>query len=830
MNADAAKEAATAILTEEIGEYSQDLSESDTRSKLVDALLIRALGWQEKAIQREPSTDGGGYVDYLLYTSRLVFVVEAKKVSVKFNLPSTSRLRKYKIGGVLSEDKVLRSAIDQCRAYGIAKGCSFCCVTNGVQYVFFRSHSDLGIEFDRHQALIFTSPEDLLANFSLFFQLLSFHSVSEGRHVSVVPVIEADEGQSGLKVLSRDPHKARYKNRNRLFPFVRDVVREVFQDLAGQDADPDLLEQCYVESASHGSYDQSLRGLIRNKPGLGGIHPIRVERRSAGAFDKVVTQKGRRPEVVMVLGGIGAGKTTFLRRFRRVIGKESIDKDAYWIEVDFNRYSDAPGMLDDWVASEVYSQAETADSSGHFGTYAHLRQAYSVEYERLKKGRLARLYEQNIEAFDDKFAEELELLEKNKVAHVTKLLKYLQSNRGRRVILVFDNADQFPAVMQNDVFMLANRLAADISGTAIISLREESFWKNKNFGSLSAFHVVSYYVEVPDLKRVIAKRMRYASELLRRSDYVVPSGGQVVTLEEGIGVFESIRSTVVDDPQFIRFLRDLSPGEVRRPLDQLARFLYSGHTNVDSLLRGFRSRQKIQIGFHEFFKSIAISDREYFSEESSDILNIFASHGGSDSSNLNRLAVLGLIHSYRRMSSERGVGYVQLAKVVDICMANGLTDVTTYSIIQLMNERRLVESEEQVRENILPSVYVRTTDAFDYYVGHLCSQFAYIDLVIPGSTMPAGMDYDMIERLSSQIYQVGVLAPNRIDKLQLRIDRARLFAQSMQSAMEAHSLFRQNDLISDGVRSFVNNLDLHLERQSAAILDSAKKAFSRHSK
>ncbi|WP_282271537.1 hypothetical protein [Stenotrophomonas sp. PS02298] len=88
----------------------------------------------------------------------------------------------------------------------------------------------------------------------------------------------------------------------------------------------------------------------------------------------------------------------------------------------------------------------------------------------------------------------------------------------------------------------------------------------------------------------------------------------------------------------------------------------------------------------------------------------------------------------------------------------------------------------------------------------------------------------MIERLSGQIYQVGALAPSRIDKLQLRIDRARLFVQSMQNAMEAHSMFRQDALISDSVRSFVNGLDIQLERQSTSILDLAKKVFSRYSK
>lgn len=827
MNVDQAKEQITKVLKDELKTYAEDLSESDTRSKLIDAVLVGVLGWKEQSIQREPSTDLGGYVDYLLHTSRVAFVIEAKKSSVVFDLPSTAKQRRFKIGGVLSEDKNLKAAINQCRNYGISKGCSFCCVTNGSQYIFFRSHSDLGVEFSNHQAIVFSGPDDVVDNFGLFSTLLSFSSVSEGRHVPAMPVAELDAVVSGFKELNRDSHRARYKNRNRLFPFVRDVVREVFQDLAAQDADSELLEQCYVESSGHGSYEQSLRGLVKNKPGLRGVQPLRVSRRSAGDFDGIVKNSKEKSEVVMVLGGIGAGKTTFLRRFRRVIAKDSIDKDAIWIEVDFNKYSDSPGQLDDWVANEIYDGAERADGTGQFGSYQHLKQSYQAEYDRLRRGRLAPLFGSDPVAFEAKFAQELEVFERAKISHVTRLLKNIQSNMSKRVFLIFDNADQFSASVQNDVFMLANRLSAGVGGSVVISLREESFWKNKDHGSLSAFHSMSYYVEAPDLKRVIAKRLKYATDLLRLSDYVVPSGGQAVTPEEGILIFESIRSTLMDDPRFVKFLQDLSPGEVRRPLDQLARFLYSGHTNVDSILRGLRSREKISIGFHEFFKSVAISDRDYFSEVNSDVVNIFALQGGADSSNLNRLAVLGCIHSFRRMGGDKGVGYVSLEKIVDICVSHGLQDDTVYAIIQLMNARRLVESEEQSRDNVAPSLFVRTTEAFDYYIADLARQFAYVDLIIPGTSIPAGTAYDMLERRSTEIYSVGSHAPNRIEKLELRIERAKLFAQTMAEQMLAHTMFRADGVVSDSVVSFLQGIHLGLERQGPSILEAAKRAFSR---
>src|SRR5690606_7587699 len=123
----------------------------------------------------------------------------------------------------------------------------------------------------------------------------------------------------------------RYKNRNRLEPFIRSIVREVFQDLADERADDELIEQCYVESPSQRSYEQSLRHLLRSKPTLGDspVQPIMVSRRDAGAFETAfdTAKKARRgqAEVVMLLGGVGAGKTTFISRFRRVIGRERID-------------------------------------------------------------------------------------------------------------------------------------------------------------------------------------------------------------------------------------------------------------------------------------------------------------------------------------------------------------------------------------------------------------------------------------------------------------------------------------------------------------------------
>lgn len=833
MSIDDSKGRAIRLLREELSGYaSEDWSESDTRSKLIDAVLVGVLGWTERSIAREPHiATPPGYIDYLLYTARVAYAVEAKRASVVFKLPSTRKQRSFKIGGVISEDKVLKAAIEQCRQYGIAKGTSFCCVTNGLQYVFFRAHSDLGVEFEKHQAIVFDGVEDVIENFGLFYSLLSFDSVCEGNHYGALPVVEAVDGSARFKELSVQSHRARYRNRNSLEPVIRSVVTEVFQDLATEGADAELIEQCYVESPSHRSYEQSLRELARARPTLveGRLKPVRVTRKGAGtfesAFDAARQNELGHPEVLMLLGGVGAGKTTFISRFRRVIARERIERDCLWLYVNFNKYSHTPGGLDTWVVDELLSEAEKNYDELDFGSFSHLKQAYHREYERLRRGRLAPLFNRDAGEFEERFAEELSLLERDSVSHVIKLIRSAQTQHRRRAFIVFDNADQFDAVLQNNVYMLAHRIAAEVNCNLVVSMREESFWKNKDFGVLSAFHGVSLYVEAPELTQVISKRFRYAASLLPGARSALNDNAGI-RKDEVVTLFAYIRDTVLGDRRFVEFLESLSPGEVRRPLDQLARFLFSGHTNIDSLLQAIRQGRQLNIGFHEFVKSIALGDRESFDENKSDIINIFALDGSVDASNLNRLAVLGVIHSHRKDKGDHGLGYVSFDSIVDRCVANGLTADSVQAVAQFLNARRLLETHQQARDVIVPSLFVRTTKAFDYYLNYLASQFSYIDIVLPGTVVPQGAYYDMIERLSSQIYAGTGIGVTRLERIELRIERARRFAVFMREEAERHALFKNSDLMDGEVRRFVMNLDATLEKQSMPILEAAKSAFA----
>lgn len=114
---------------------SLDISESDTRSKLIDRMLISVLGWDEKDIIREGRVDKG-YFDYKVSIAGLTFIIEAKRQFAEFTLPNDTR-RKCKLGTVYQENK---EVFKQIRDYLSDCGCDVGIITNGKQYIIAKIH------------------------------------------------------------------------------------------------------------------------------------------------------------------------------------------------------------------------------------------------------------------------------------------------------------------------------------------------------------------------------------------------------------------------------------------------------------------------------------------------------------------------------------------------------------------------------------------------------------------------------------------------------------------------------------------------------------------
>ena len=109
------------------------------------------------------------------------------------------------------------------------------------------------------------------------------------------------------------------------------LITAVFEDIADQ-AQVEILQSCYVHTKSLQIVAEDLGVVITDEvPKFllrEGAIAIHVGAKDAGEFGVLMSDeiKGKAGNLCLLLGGIGSGKTTFLRRYQRTVGKDILDK------------------------------------------------------------------------------------------------------------------------------------------------------------------------------------------------------------------------------------------------------------------------------------------------------------------------------------------------------------------------------------------------------------------------------------------------------------------------------------------------------------------------
>src|SRR3954468_22663092 len=104
-------DAALDALKETMAEFAEfcasqgQVSETDTRVKLIDRILTDVCGWPENQLVRESHVESG-FIDYTLkLLGKATVAVEAKREGIAFTLPVDGTRRSYKLSGALMTDR-----------------------------------------------------------------------------------------------------------------------------------------------------------------------------------------------------------------------------------------------------------------------------------------------------------------------------------------------------------------------------------------------------------------------------------------------------------------------------------------------------------------------------------------------------------------------------------------------------------------------------------------------------------------------------------------------------------------------------------------------------
>jgi len=728
-----------------------DLNEADTRAKVLDRVFKDVLGWEETAVRRERRTTDGEYADYHFSCSSNRLIVEAKKTGVYFQMPAGISLRARR-DGILSKSTSLYSALEQVVGYCKSEGIPVGVVANGLQLAVTLAYTPSGAA--GYDTLIFDGLHRILANYVLFWNLFSPMGSCEDQLRDILRSAEFIRlsPQYSRRVLDQVLVPDEVMDRNPVDVSLVPVIQHYFSELVGEDR-TDLLEQAYVGSSRHTSYGKQLDALLADHvPSLGlPTQTVEISKQEAPAIDLALEQgiaEDQTPQegtVLLFVGGVGAGKTTFAHRYFGFLIRSRLKASVLPVFIDFTGTTEYGEDLSDFVDSQVLAQLQSYDLFD-LASWQTLQLIYETEIAALRRGLLQPYWQNDQARFWELVSDELRKWVDNKERHVARIIRYLRARHRKTVSVVFDNVDQLGQEFQHRALKLAFQKCRMWRSLGILAVREETYWRFRNSPPLDAYHRYAYHLAAPRIANVLSKRLAIARKERGAQSISIRSHRGLEFSQISLGEFLEILvgSFLGRDKRNMVLLEALSANDIRQALDMFATFLMSGHTNTDEYIKAYALQGSYKVPFHHLLRSIAFAERRYYDSTKSLIHNLFSIEDDGFYSHFQKLRILRYLDSARQIDAAPGRGHVDVGRLFQAFRGLVSDEEGMRRVIDPLLKNRLIEASNGYRVQGEAADQVRLTSAGHYYLTTLVEEFSYLDLVSTDTPVKSREWFDRI--------------------------------------------------------------------------------------
>lgn len=737
-----------------------NMSESDTRSKLIDVILLNILGWEESDIIREGHVDSG-YFDYKISMAGFSLIIEAKKHFKEFVLPNQNK-RRCKLEAIYSSNK---EVIDQIRHYLVDCGCDIGVITNGKQFIIAKFINTNGISWKQNSCIIYNGVDDIVSNYVEFWNTLSKESIIN--NCGIKQLFDAEESFSKTvfsSILDKDNEIVRNDLSAKIAPFIDKAFGDIFNSNE-EDDDIEFIRECYVENKEVIKNKRELRGLFRDTPPKLNevVQAINIDSISSQITNEIKsfpTQSinSATPKPIIIIGTKGAGKTTFLNFLFKTESDENSMKDNPYLFVNLMKYYNGTDCVDfENIYKELQIQFCERYPEFNINSLEVLKRIYIKEINQNNKGIWRYCFENN----QDEYQKELASFLKNKMIdsqkHFMAINKYLTREIHKRIVVIFDNADQLSDEIQKQVYLNACSINTQAKFGVIISLREGYYYNWRNRSPFNAFMCNAYHIAAPNYGQVLQKRLNYLVKNIQFSKSHSFTGSvrdkQYLLSEEKIEeFFMGIENSLFgeENAPILDFLRHMSFPNIREGLNLFKTFLISGYTDVSEyVLRVLFNKgdHRVIIPIHEFVKTIALENKLYYNHRSSRIQNLFYP-SSPNSDYFIKYYLLKMLDE--QLSFEGNINkYIGYDKLLNTFQEYGYREDVINKELEVLLMDNFIETDKLLSDvswtNLPKQTFLITITAKGhYYITKLINRFYYVELVLQDTPL---FEKDVYENL-----------------------------------------------------------------------------------
>ncbi|WP_348800415.1 P-loop NTPase fold protein [Flavobacterium adhaerens] len=797
-----------------------NLNEASTRFYIIDELLEKLLKWPKSRISVEQHVDGN-YTDYILLNpqNKPLLVIESKKTGKYFELPANlnanKKYQKISIDKLLSDENI-KSAILQVKEYCEDLVCNYGAITNGDVWIIFKVTPTNQKPWKKLPAFVIKNLDFFVNDYTTAINILGYTNVTEQNSIqNNIGVSKKNYSEVFFpkhKIIAYDTLVTTnfYSG-----PFSA-ISRKFLGPIPIHDAE--FMDKCYVTNKGqydklqknvHGFLHDSLTPYFLNQ----GFRDFTVDN-NGGAFGTniVKTIKQENLDNVMILfGGRGSGKSTFLKRFLFHVKPKEINIYSEVSLVDLIDASQTTEQLSNEIWEKVRNTIDTTNIRN--GSRDEIIDLFKEEFAIYKKQILLGLAEESEEY--QKLLRDFLLKNLNDTKLFCEKISTKLKNKNKGLIIFLDNMDQLNPDLQELCYLTAIEIAKKLSCLVIISMREERYYNAKIKGALDAYHTPGFHLAAPIIPEVLIKRIIY---ILRKLDacndidleYGIKSKEDLETIKSFLKI--CIFQLKKNDSHISLFLRYATHGDVRQALEFLKSFLSSGYTNVLEIAQ----YPYWTFSIHQVIKPMMIPDRIFYDESLSRIPNIFRLRNDVNSSHFTGMRILNLLSQKMSANANGFVDskiflqeFVEKYQLIEDCELN----------LDIFIRNGLVECSNRLEEFSKEVDSIKITALGLYILESLSYSFAYIDLI----SIDSGV---FIEEFSNYLSvsandEINLKNQNKIlDRMQLRIERAEQFIKYLEE--QENEEFEHLNLNISEIH-FTEKLRKSFSEEKSRILESAKK-------
>jgi hypothetical protein len=430
----------------------------------------------------------------------------------------------------------------------------------------------------------------------------------------------------------------------------------------------------------------------------------------------------------VLLGDVGVGKTTFIRRLVKIDAKQELERSLVFY-IDFGSEPALRRDLERYIAETFAKQLEDQYGLDIYED-SFVRAVYNGELNALAKGIYSRFRNTDPNRYMEKEIERLEELTAKLETHLRRSFEHVRATEGRSAVVFFDNIDQREVEFQDAVYLVAQSMSGNWGLTTFVTLRPETFNTSRRSGSLAAYQPRVFTISPPQIDQVVKKRLRFAQSTIEAGSFSLGADG--VTLDSSLlrDYIAVLIFSLTRNPDLCECLDNVSDGNVRRALDLLTSFVGSGHVDTEKILGAWRESSRYIIPLHEFLRAIIYGDSEFYDPASSPVPNAY----DISSRNPREHFAMPILLNYLHRQAQRGaveLGFVLLAKVYDHFQSLGFTIEDIEYTIDRSVETGLIESSVgAASDRPKGAERLRLRQGGAYLLRRLLRQFVYYDAVV----------------------------------------------------------------------------------------------------